>query len=119
MSIQIQGGLLEATSRALGGFEGKKKVELSVRIVNTQKTLSDYINAWRSEELSPAILEFTDGGDSVPSDKIEEFVKKYEDIYNINVEVDVEPFKVSDFPEPLTIDDLDMTILLQVGLVVE
>lgn len=119
MSIQIQGGLLEATSNALAGFEGKKPIGLSVRIIGVQKRLVDYINAWRTEELNPAIKEFTDGGDTVLEDDIKEFSEKYKALFNDEIEVDITPFKVLDFPEKLTISDTDMMILLQTGLVVE
>ncbi len=118
--LKIQSGLLEMTIVSVGGIEGKKPIPLSMKVVHVQETLTEYLNAWRREELNPAIKEFTGGEDTVLDKNVEEFMKLHKEMLEGEITVEVDIFTVEELSiDTLTISDFDMRLLRQVGLITE
>jgi len=118
--LVIHSGLLDSVINAIGSVDGKKPIPLSMKITRVRRAIGEYLDAWRQEELNPAIKEFTKDKDSVPKNRTSKFFKEYDEIFTQDITVEVETFTVEELSlEGLTIDDFSTALLSQVGLLVD
>ena len=121
MEVTIQAGLLEGCINGFASIEGKKSIPLAVELVRVQRTLGEYLDAWRVEDLNNAIKKFTKGKDTVPAKDHAVFMEAHADIFNKDIKVKVNPITVEQLSEEgLQIEDeTHVALLLFTGLLVD
>lgn len=119
--IEIQAGLLQSVIEALGRFEGRKPIALAVRIARLQQALIEFHNAWRQEDVDPAILDFTHGEPSVAPEDTPVFMERYASLFEKIILVEANPLQLSELlaVEGLSVDPQDIGLLLHAGVVVD
>lgn len=120
--LSIEGGKLNAIMGALSSFKGRKGVPLSVRLSNLRRSISKYHEAWREEELLPAIRTFMDDPEAsvIPDERLQEFLIAQEGMLRAVVEVDAKPIPLTEFGDEIYLeDDLVMDLLLEQGVIVD
>lgn len=119
--VTIHGGKLAPILRALTEFKGRKGVPLSVKLANMRKQVQKYHDAWREEELIPAIRQFngTEEASEIDEKDFPRFLIEHESTLLMPVEVPIEPIQTSEFGDEVYLeDDLVMDLLLEQGVVI-
>lgn len=105
----------------LPALKGEKPTMLAVTLRRILSKVREFDAAFREEKLDPAIREFTDGGDTVDAKDVPVFMQKYQDLFNEEVEIDIDPIPISDLDVPglKVVNDGAFDLLLSLGVFVD
>lgn len=118
--IKVPAGLLTNVIQAIpAALSGPKPTRLAVTLRRTINTLREYDVAWREEKLNPAIVEFTNGGDTIPEEATNQFIALYNGIFQEEVAVDLTPIPVTDLEGLTVTDDEAFGLLLDLGVIAD
>lgn len=118
IDIEMEAGALQVAMNSLSNFEGKKSIELAVKLSDIRVGLSKYHKAWREEYVDPAIKEFTDGDLIVPEEDVLDFLEDNKEVFTQKVTVKTDTVSLAELQaEDLKVSEDDIGVLIEIGLV--
>lgn len=116
--IEMEAGALQVAMNSLSSFEGKKSIELAVRLSDIRLELNKYHKAWREEYVDPAIKRWTGGGLVVSEQDSSDFLEAHKEIFTQKVTVKTDVVSLAELQaEDLKVSEDDIGVLIEIGLV--